>query len=84
MNQALFILGKEKKMYMSLRACYIGPGKCEDYLGDWNTYISMQKRQKVSYFAMELTANKSVALEMSGLEQVRDNWDQDSVMRISK
>jgi hypothetical protein len=44
----------------------------------------MQKGQKVSYFAMELTANESVALETSGLEQVRDNWDQHSVMRISK
>ena len=44
----------------------------------------MQEGQKINYFAMELTANESVALEMSGLEQVRDNWDQDSVMRISK
>jgi hypothetical protein len=40
--------------------------------------------RKVSYFGMELTANESVALGTSGLEQVRDNWDQDSVMRISK
>ncbi len=44
----------------------------------------MQKGQKVSYFAMESTANGSVALETSGLEHVRDNWDQDSMMRISK
>ena len=44
----------------------------------------MQEGQKINYFAMELTANESLALEMSGLEQVRDNWDQDSVMRISK
>ncbi len=44
----------------------------------------MQKRQKVSYFAMELTANESVTLGTSGLEQVRDNWNQDSVMTISK
>jgi len=33
----------------------------------------MQEGQKINYFAMELTANESVALEMSGLEQVRDN-----------
>jgi hypothetical protein len=44
----------------------------------------MKKRQKVNHFAMELTANGSVALGTSGLEQVSDNWDQDSVMRISK
>ena len=44
----------------------------------------MQKRQKVSYFAMELTVNGSVALGTSGLEQVRDSWDQYSVMRVSK
>ena len=44
----------------------------------------MQEGQKVSYFAVELTANESVALKMSGLEQFSDNWDQDSVMRISK
>ncbi len=34
----IIYLRKDKKMYMSLRACYIGPGKCEDYLGDWDTY----------------------------------------------
>jgi hypothetical protein len=34
----IIYLRKGKKMYMSLRACYIGPGKCEDYLGDWDTH----------------------------------------------
>jgi hypothetical protein len=39
----IIYLRKGKKMYMSLRACYIGPGKCEDYLGYWDTY------QRLSY-----------------------------------
>ncbi len=34
----IIYLRKGKKMYMSLRACYIGPGKCEYYMGDWDTY----------------------------------------------
>ena len=34
----IIYLRKGKKMCMSLRICYIGPGKCEDYLGDWDTY----------------------------------------------
>ncbi len=34
----IIYLRKGKKMYMSLRACYIGPGKCDDYMGDWDTY----------------------------------------------
>jgi hypothetical protein len=34
----IIYLRKVKKMYMSLRACYIGPGKCEDWMGDWDTY----------------------------------------------
>ncbi len=34
----IIYLGKGKRMYMSLRACYSGPGKCEDYLGDWDIY----------------------------------------------
>ena len=28
-------------MYMLIRACYIEPGKCEDYMGDWDTYQSL-------------------------------------------
>jgi hypothetical protein len=34
----IIYLRKGKKMYMSLRACYIGPEECEDYMGDWDTY----------------------------------------------
>ncbi len=30
-------LRKGRKIYMSLRECYITPGKCEDYMGDWDT-----------------------------------------------
>ncbi len=34
----IIYLRKGKKVGMSLRACYIGPRKCEDYMGDWDTY----------------------------------------------
>ena len=42
----IIYLRKSKKMYMPLRACYIGPGKCEDYLGDWNTYQRLSRNPR--------------------------------------
>ncbi len=34
----IIYLRKGKKMWMSLRACYIEPGKCGDYMDYWDTY----------------------------------------------
>ena len=53
----IIYLRKGKKMYMSLRACYIGPGKCEDYLGDWDTY---QKLSCDSYWTQGVSLGTRV------------------------
>ena len=55
----IIYLRKGKKMCMSLRVCYIGPGKYEDYLGYWDTY---QKSSCDSYWTQGVSLGTRVTL----------------------
>ena len=53
----IIYLRKGKKMCISLRVCYIGSGKCEEYMGDGATY---QKWSSDSYWTQGVSLGTRV------------------------